>query len=118
MPRGDRTGPRAMGPMSGRAAGFCSGRGVPPGYATAPGGYSGGFGRGRRFSGGGRGRQHRFWASVMPGWMGFGGYNRALQKPDPETEKQALSYQAKALQSELEMIKKRLEELETRNVKE
>ncbi len=25
MPRGDQTGPRGMGPMTGRAAGFCAG---------------------------------------------------------------------------------------------
>ena len=31
MPRGDRTGPAGMGPMTGRAAGFCAGFPV-PGY--------------------------------------------------------------------------------------
>jgi len=31
MPRGDGTGPAGMGPMTGRAAGFCAGFGV-PGY--------------------------------------------------------------------------------------
>ena len=33
MPRGDRTGPMGMGPMTGRAAGYCAGYGV-PGYAN------------------------------------------------------------------------------------
>jgi hypothetical protein len=31
MPRGDRTGPAGMGPMTGRAAGYCAGYGT-PGY--------------------------------------------------------------------------------------
>jgi hypothetical protein len=29
MPRGDRTGPAGMGPMTGRAAGYCTGSGTP-----------------------------------------------------------------------------------------
>ena len=29
MPRGDGTGPAGMGPMTGRAAGYCAGYGVP-----------------------------------------------------------------------------------------
>jgi len=33
MPWGDGTGPMGMGPMTGRAAGFCAGYGV-PGYAN------------------------------------------------------------------------------------
>ena len=53
MPRGDGTGPGGMGPMTGRAAGYCAGYSVPgymnpvpgrgawaapvnPGYAPAP----------------------------------------------------------------------------------
>ena len=35
MPRGDQTGPAGMGPMTGRAAGFCAGYST-PGY-TLPG---------------------------------------------------------------------------------
>jgi len=33
MPRGDRTGPLGMGPMTGRAAGYCAGYPV-PGFAN------------------------------------------------------------------------------------
>ncbi|MEA1871201.1 MAG: DUF5320 family protein, partial [Candidatus Bipolaricaulota bacterium] len=29
MPRGDRTGPGGMGPMTGRGAGYCSGSAAP-----------------------------------------------------------------------------------------
>jgi len=37
MPRGDRTGPAGMGPMTGRAAGYCAGYPV-PGYMNTYGG--------------------------------------------------------------------------------
>jgi hypothetical protein len=124
MPRGDRTGPMGMGPMTGRAAGYCTGSET-PGYANpAPGrGFGMGFGRGRGFAGrgfggGGRGWRHRFYATGLPGRMRFGGYiapygyPTPYQKPDPEMEKQALTSQAEDLQSELDFIKKRLSEIE------
>jgi hypothetical protein len=105
-----------MGAMTGRAAGYCAGYGA-PGYANfAPGrGFGMGFGLGRRFWGrrfGGYGWRYRFFATGLPGWMPFGGYAAPYQKPDPELEKQALKNQAEALQSELDLIKKRLDELE------
>ena len=59
MPRGDGTGPMGMGPMTGRAAGYCAGFGV-PGYMNAGPGFGyrralgRGFGSGYGF-GGGRG---------------------------------------------------------------
>ena len=117
MPGGDRTGPMGMGAMTGRAVGYCAGSGA-PGYANlVPGRGSGmGFGRGR----GARGWRNMFYATGLPGWMRFGG-NAAphgnpapYQKPDPEMEKQALENQAEALQSELDLIKKRLGEMEAR----
>jgi hypothetical protein len=124
MPLGDRTGPMGMGAMSGRAAGYCVGFGM-PGYSNpAPGrGFGTGFGRGRgawgRGFGGGRGWRHMFYATGLPGWARFGGYAAPhgyfapYQKPDPEMEKQALKNQADALQSELDFIKNRLSEIET-----
>jgi hypothetical protein len=117
MPRGDGTGPMGMGAMSGRAAGYCAGFGM-PGYANpAPGrGFGMGFGRGRGFGGrggGGRGWRHMFYATGLPGWARFGGYAAPVQKPDPEMEKQELKNQAEALQSELDFIRKRLSEIET-----
>jgi hypothetical protein len=54
-----------------------------------------------------------FYATGQPGWMRFGGYAAPYQKPDPEMEKQALKSQADALQSELGLIKKRLDEIES-----
>lgn len=119
MPRGDGTGPAGMGPMTGRGAGFCAGFGM-PGYAnpTLGRGFGMGFGRGRGFGGGGRGWRHWFYATGLPGWMRSGGYAAPYgyampyQKPDPEVEKQALKNQADALQSELDLIKNRLGEME------
>jgi hypothetical protein len=125
MPRGDQTGPMGIGAMTGRAAGYCAGSGV-PGYAhPAPGrGFGTGFGSGRAAGGrgaGGFGRRCRnvFHATGHPGWMRFGGYAgpygypTTYPKPDPEMEKRALKNQAEALQSQLESIQKRLAEIET-----
>jgi len=51
MPRGDGTGPMGLGPMTGRAAGYCAGFPV-PGFMNPMGGRLGlglGLGRGRGF---------------------------------------------------------------------
>ena len=113
MPRGDRTGPTGMGPMTGRVAGYCAGYGM-PGFANPAFGRGFGFGRGggRGFGGGGWGRRNWFCATGMPGWMGYGVYAAPFQAPDADTEKQALRSQANAIRSELEAIDKRLTELE------
>lgn len=119
MPRGDRTGPWVMGPMSGRGAGFCAGYGMPGTANPIPGrGFGMGFGRGRGawgrgFGGGGRGWRNMFYATGLPGWMRFGGYDAPWSGPDPAMEKRDLQTQAEALQSELEEIKKRLAEIES-----
>lgn len=61
MPRGDRTGPNGMGPMTGRAAGLCTGNDR-PGFMNPQAGRGMGIGRGAgRGMGRGMGR-------------GFGGY--------------------------------------------
>jgi len=70
----------------------------------------GGFGRGS--GGGGRGWRHRFFATGLPGWMRFGGYQGPMPEITPDQEKIALKSQADALQSEVEAIRKRLAELE------
>lgn len=123
MPRGDGTGPMGMGAMTGRGAGWCAGFGV-PGYANPiPGrGFGMGFGRGRGFfggRGGGRGWRNMYYATGLPGWIRYGaytvpyGYQAAYMQPDPEIEKQNLRDQAEALQSELDFIRKRLDDMET-----
>ena len=116
MPGGDRTGPMGMGPMTGRAAGFCAGFGMPGFGNPAPGrGFGMGFGRGRGFGGrgGGRGWRRRFYATGQPGGMRFAESAAPLQQDNPEPDKQALKNQVEALQSELDFIKKRLSEMES-----
>ena len=114
MPGGDRTGPLGQGPMTGRGAGYCAGYGMPGFMNPVPGrGFGMGFGRGRGFGGGGRGWRHWFYATGRPGWTRFAESAAPLQQDNPELEKQALKNQVEALQSELDFIKKRLEEMET-----
>lgn len=116
MPAGDRTGPMGAGPRTGRAAGYCGGFGM-PGYANpVPGrGFGMGFGRGRGFwrrpFGGRFGWRNRFFATGMPAWMPRGPY----LEPEPEAEKQGLKQQAEALEAELDMVRKRLDALESEN---
>ena len=126
MPGGDRTGPMGMGPMTGRAAGYCAGYPV-PGFmnATAGRGFRGG-GRGR-----GRGRRNRFFAAGVPGWQraawgwpAFGpglGYGLPGAAPFPppdmsqEEELDLLKRQAEGFANTLEEIKKRIAELEAQS---
>jgi len=79
-----------------------------------------GFGRGRGI--GGRGWRNMFYATGLPGWQPgwqrFGGYAAPYQTPDPEMERQALHNEAAALQTELDAVKKRLDEIETKNASE
>lgn len=110
MPRGDRTGPMGMGPRTGRAAGFCAGFNA-PGYAGPAPGRGMGMGRGRN-AGGGRGWRNMFYASNLPRWMRFGGNAAAnYDASSPEVEKQVLIDQVHALQSELNQLRKRMDEL-------
>jgi hypothetical protein len=120
MPRGDKTGPTGMGPMTGRRAGFCAGFGMPGYENPMPGrGLGMGFGRGRgawgRGAGGGRGWRNMFYATGQPGWMRFGATAAPSANADPEMEKQALRSQADYLQGELDSIRKRLEELDIKD---
>ncbi len=111
MPGGDRTGPMGMGPMTGRAAGFCAGYPV-PGYMNPVGG-RGFFGRGR---GGGRGWRNWYYATGLPCWAraGYpGGFPAALTT---EQEQQTLKRQSQYLQDSLNAINKRIEELEKEKI--
>ena len=125
MPGGDGTGPVGMGPMTGRAAGFCAGYDM-PGYANPVGG-RGFWGRGAR--GGGRGWRNQFFASGMTGWqraaLGLGaawGAHWLLRRgapapygvaPTREQEMEALKAQAENLQDTLESIQKRMADLQS-----
>ena len=120
MPGGDGTGPAGMGPMTGRAAGYCAGYSA-PGYMNPCGGRYAGAGRA---SGGGpgRGRGYRNWynGTGIPGGvrynMGYPAWGGVANYPfvpdlDPEQEKEILKSQSEALQKQLEEIKTRLDEL-------
>jgi hypothetical protein len=63
MPYGDGTGPSGMGPMTGRAAGYCAGYPVPGYMNPIPGRGWYGFGRGLPVYGIG-----------YPSWGGYGFY--------------------------------------------
>jgi len=121
MPGGDRTGPLGQGPMSGRAAGYCTGSPVPGYMSAGPGRGSRGWGRGRGFwgRGGGRGWRHSYYATGIPGWArggwGYGPtvpYGVPFAPPVPkEQEMEFLREQADYFDATLEEIKKRIEEL-------
>jgi hypothetical protein len=126
MPRGDRTGPAGMGPMTGRAAGFCAGYSM-PGYMNFVGG------RGCWGRGGGRGWRHWYYATGLPGWarapMGYpawcgpvGAYVPAGVPFGPtmtaEQELEALKKQAEFFQNELGRINKRIEQFEAETSKQ
>ncbi len=121
MPRGDRTGPAGAGPMTGRGAGYCTGHGMPGYMNPVPGrGFGGrgagpglGRGGGRRGGGfGGRGWRHRYYATGLPGWMRCGMPAPVPGMPPAGQEKEMLRQQAEALRSEIDLINKRLSELE------
>lgn len=95
MPGGDGTGPMGMGPMTGRAAGYCAGYAM-PGYANPMGG------RGRGFWGAGR----FAWAPVGAGYPAYG-----PMAPTPEQELEGLKQQASYFQDALADIQKRIDEL-------
>jgi len=117
MPGGDGTGPAGMGPMTGRAAGYCAGYSV-PGYANPVGGRMGmgwgrGFGRGRgwgRGFGRGRGFGAAYGYGVPYNPVAYGGYPYA-QELNPQQEADMLKDQAKAMQDELKAINDRISEL-------
>lgn len=122
MPGGDRTGPMGEGPMTGRAAGFCAGFGL-PGYANPAfgRGFGRGFGGGFRGRGAGRGWRNMYYATGLTGWQrgafaaGPGPWPGA---PKREDELAALKSQAGQLGGALDAIRRRIDELEGEPEKE
>ena len=122
MPRGDGTGPGGMGPMTGRAAGYCAGYSVPGFMNPIPG--RGFWGRGGGFGGRGRGWGRGFgmgfpaWGGMVPQGYGvpdapaYGAWSGQVT-PQPQQELDALKGQAEYFQDALEGVRKRIEELET-----
>ena len=108
MPRGDKTGPMGMGPMTGRGAGLCRGNDS-PGSTSAGRGRFGGSGRmGGGFGGRRRGCRNMFNATGLPGWMRFNG-NAVTSLED---EKGLLKSQADFLNRSLDAVNKRLRDIE------
>ncbi|MBE3582203.1 MAG: DUF5320 domain-containing protein [Thermoanaerobacteraceae bacterium] len=111
MPRGDRTGPWGLGPMTGRRAGYCAGFPV-PGFMNP--GWWGGF---RRFWGGlGRGWRHMYYATGLPGWMRGGWwappFPGAAPYPEEFPEVEVLKQQASLLEQQLQAIRAQIEALQ------
>jgi len=105
MPGGDGTGPAGMGPMTGRAAGYCAGYYV-PGYANlnAWAGWNRfGYGRARVRNFGWRGG---FYSSYAYGYP-------YMSKMTPQQEAEMLSEQAKAIQEDISSINERIKELKS-----
>jgi len=140
MPGGDGTGPAGMGPMTGRAAGYCAGYPVPGYMNPAPIGGWGGFGYGRGWGGGrgwGRGRGRGFgWRGGAysaygypthgyPGYtygypsygvpyygVSYSGYPYTPEM-NSQQESEMLKEEAKAMQEDINAINKRIKELES-----
>ena len=116
MPRLDRTGPMGMGPMTGRAAGYCAGFGAPGFDHPMPGRFRGmprGWGMRGAWIGGGRGRRNRFFACGQSGYgmppMGASPWDAPVASREQEID--ALTQQAEWLKTSLDSINQRLEEL-------
>lgn len=135
MPRGDGTGPAGMGPMTGRAAGYCAGNSV-PGFANTGGGRFAGAGRSFYGARGGRGRGYRNWynATGLPGWqrynMGMPAWGGVYAPPvnpsvnpyitpagTPDEEKEMLKEQAEFLRQQIDDVQARMDELEKATAK-
>ena len=126
MPGGDRTGPLGMGPMTGRAAGYCAGYPV-PGYMNPYGGRGLGMAGGRGYGrGAGRGFRRGYgavgWdypaypvgASYPPPFPSSPVYGSPeAQGIDPEQEVEALKQQAGYLEKTIADIKSRITEIES-----
>ncbi len=113
MPFGDRTGPLGQGPMTGRGAGLCAGSAVPGNMNPDS---KRGMGRCNR-GGNGRGWRHRFNATGLPGWqhaVAKAPASTQLASVAQEQKIVALKCQAESLQATLNLMRKRIEELEAK----
>lgn len=90
MPGGDGTGPLGMGPMTGRATGYCAGY-ANPGPGFNPGRCAGGWGRGNRWGG-----------------QGFRAFN---QRSYPYSNVNAEAYRVSSLEQEARYLESSLENI-------
>ena len=113
MPAGDGTGPRGMGPMTGRGMGSCGGNAQIGLANPVPGqgrGMGFGWGRGR-----GRGWRHQAHATGLPFWARTPVDNAPtpmVTEPPIEYQAQTLKAQAEQMEKSLEQLRKRITELE------
>lgn len=124
MPKGDGTGPRGFGAMTGRAAGYCAGYSE-PGFINPyipRGGRGCGFGRGRGFGrswgrGFGRGWRRGNYPPPRPSYSPEPYYGPApyygapIPEPKPEEEKAYLEKVVESLENDLKEAKKRIDDL-------
>jgi len=102
--------------MTGRAAGFCAGYGV-PGFAN----FANGRGGGRSCGYGGRhGHRRQFHATGLTGWQRdaagwFGGACPPAVTPSPEQAMAALQQQADRLETQLTAVRQRIAQLKGTN---
>ncbi len=120
MPRGDGTGPAGMGPMTGRAAGYCAGYPsagfMNPGVGGG-GAWGRGFGMGRGLGlgfRGGRGTRGFAPAGYAPPAYPAGVPQAA---PAAEQESEVLREQIQHLENTLNAARNRLNEIETEEKK-
>ncbi len=118
MPRRDRTGPMGRGSMTGRAAGYCAGWGLPgfTNYGTGR-GLGTGFGRGCMFRANrGPGWDYGNWLTGSPGHRPLDQrYDGLYAQSTPEAEQLYLQDQEKILKHRLNEVKNRLDELASQN---
>jgi hypothetical protein len=122
MPFGDGTGPRGLGPVTGRGAGYCAGYAA-PGYTNYEPRWLCG--------GGGRGWRNRNYATALTGWQRAGGgwvdaggpygpMAAPIATPTPinrDLQLSTLKAQADNLARTLDAIKEQIEMLEAQNRK-
>jgi len=101
MPWGDRTGPAGLGPMTGRAAGYCAGYSV-PGHLNPI--------SGRGFYGVGRGGYP--WGGVYGAPYGDYPYPPYAPGPTPKEEESYLKEEISLLEDQIKSVKERLKVVE------
>jgi len=112
MPAYDGTGPRGMGPMTGRGMGYCAEYASNPNYFGAGRRIGRGFSRGRGF---GQDSVYNPRGLLRPRFMSTeisGGYaENPYHPPTKEEELAALNNDRKKINSQLSGIEKRIKEL-------